>query len=99
MRGRRPGIGLSQTPGYWNPPKPEPARVVSTPPAELHTYQCPNCQTVATSTVRTERGSDLRCNMCQSWMRFLFSEPITTDAQRALARRGLVFNPYLQSEK
>lgn len=95
---RRPGIGLSETPGYWNPPKPEPALVVSTPATDLHTYQCENCKTVATSTVRMH-AAELRCNMCQSWMRHLFSDPITTDAQRALARRGLVFNPYLQSEK
>ena len=59
----------------------------------LHTYRCARCQTVATSTVRYTYEDRLVCNMCHSYMRFLCTDPITTPERRALAERGLVFNP------
>ena len=65
-------------------------------PTHLHTYQCSMCKTVATFTMR---GPEVRidCVLCHRWMRHLFAEPITTDAQRALAARGLVFSPHTQT--
>lgn len=76
------------------PPAPVPEPRVE--PTELHTYQCSFCKTVATSTVRT---GQTRCNLCGQWMRYGWSEPIRTEAQRALAKRGLVYNPYVQQEQ
>lgn len=77
-----------------SPPVPAPDEPFE--PTELHTYQCSFCKTVATSTVRT---GQTRCNLCGQWMRYLWTEPIRTEAQRALARRGLVYNPYVQQEQ
>jgi hypothetical protein len=59
---------------------------------ELHTFRCATCKTVAVSPNR-EHTRTFRCLMCGCLMRFLFSEPITTAEQAALARRGPVFNP------
>ena len=61
--------------------------------AELHTYRCQRCKTVATSPVKHHYGRPLCCNLCHSYMKFMWSEPITTDEQRALAARGPVWNP------
>ena len=60
---------------------------------QLHWYQCRNCKTWATSPVRILRRSQLCCNLCHSYMKYQWSEPIETEIQRDLARRGIVWNP------
>jgi hypothetical protein len=63
------------------------------PMERLYTYQCRNCKTVATSPTAHDFGRPLCCNQCHSYMKLLWSEPVTTDAQRALWHRGPVWNP------
>lgn len=60
----------------------------------LHTYQCSNCKTVATTPAKTE-SRDLQCVVCRRWMRHIFTQPIDTLELQALADRGLVFNPHI----
>jgi hypothetical protein len=64
----------------------------------LHTFQCWGCKTVATAPFRGEFGNPLRCILCRSYMKWLYSEPITTPDQQALASRGVVYNPGVSSE-
>jgi hypothetical protein len=65
----------------------------------LHTYQCRNCKTVATSPVFHDYfNRPLCCNLCRSYMKFMWSEPITTKEQEALADRGPVWNPGTESQ-
>ena len=59
---------------------------------DLHTYRCSFCKTVATFPMR---ASLLKCVVCLRWLTWLYATPITTDEQRALADRGLVFNPHM----
>jgi hypothetical protein len=66
---------------------------VSTPPPTLYAYQCKSCKTVAVAAYESRGGKCIRCNVCRSPMPFLWSEPVTTDAHRALWARGLVYNP------
>ena len=63
--------------------------------AELSTYQCRTCGVVAVAPFKAfaSSGRPVRCNLCQSPMRWLWSEAITTDAQRAFAAQGVVYNP------
>jgi NAD-dependent SIR2 family protein deacetylase len=69
-------------------------------PGTLWTYQCRNCKTVMTTTVRrTTATPPYRCNLCWSYMREMWSEPITTGEQKALAARGIVYNPYGRSAR
>jgi hypothetical protein len=60
----------------------------------LHTFQCRACRTVATAPFKSEFGAPVRCILCRSYMTRLYGELITTDEQRALARRGVVYNPF-----
>lgn len=60
----------------------------------LHTFQCSQCKTVATCTVLAP-GTHIDCVLCRRWMRHLHSRPVVTEADRALAARGLVFNSYI----
>lgn len=57
---------------------------------DLHTYQCGNCKTLATTTVRL---SPLRCQVCRSFMTYGWSAPIVSDEDRARAAKGIVFSP------
>ena len=60
----------------------------------LYFYQCQTCKTTATSPVRHDRYQrPLCCNLCASYMRFMWGEPITTPEQKDLANRGIVYNP------
>ena len=59
----------------------------------LHVYGCKRCGTVASTPSRHEFGNPLLCNLCFSFMKRLYSEPITSDEGRALAARGVVYNP------
>lgn len=63
----------------------------------LHTFQCQRCKTVATSPVYVP-GYHLVCNLCHSYMKFMWSDPITTPEQAALADRGPVWNPGIESQ-
>lgn len=65
---------------------------------ELHFYQCRNCKTVATSPVVHDFGRPLCCNICRSYMKFMWSELITTPEQEALAARGPVWNPGVETQ-
>jgi hypothetical protein len=60
---------------------------------DLHLFQCSQCRTTATCTVFLP-DKPIECVLCRRWMKRLYSRPIVTDADRALAARGLVFNPY-----
>ena len=61
----------------------------------LYTWQCKNCQsTFVTPIPHRPRDPRPRCVTCYTGMWFLFSEPITTEAHKALARRGPTYNPY-----
>jgi hypothetical protein len=68
------------------------------PATHLHTYVCPRCKpvTVLTTPVKSDQPWHSKCRYCHSWMKFGWTEPITTDAQRDLAKRGVVFMPYEQ---
>ena len=55
----------------------------------LFTFRCRSCKTVMTSPV----SGLYRCNACHSGMHLLFSTPILTESDRALAAKGPVFNP------
>ena len=61
--------------------------------AQLHTYQCRNCKTVATAPFRAQQGNPVGCILCHSYMTHLYGEAITTPVQQDLARRGIVYNP------
>jgi hypothetical protein len=63
----------------------------------LYTYRC-KCGTVAVASAKASYGDPWRCNLCRWPMRFLFSRPIETDEQRALADRGIVYNPGVSQE-
>ena len=67
-------------------------------PDLLHWYQCSFCKVTATTTVRRHE-TRISCNACFRWMAFLWSLPIVSDEQRALAARGLVYNPYGTDER
>lgn len=58
----------------------------------LYTYRCPNCQTLAITSLAPIAGQPERCK-CRTWLRLLYTTPIT-DAEREMTRQGLVFNPY-----
>ncbi len=66
--------------------------------SQLHTYVCPRCKPIKalTTPVKSEQPWHSKCQYCKSWMKFGWSEDITTDAQRDLAKRGVVFDPYAQ---
>ena len=59
---------------------------------ELHTYRCSNCLTLATAPMRGRT----RCVICYTPMKHIYSQPVETDADRALAARGTVFNPHVR---
>lgn len=63
---------------------------------QLHTYQCPRCRPIRIMTTpgRQSWPTPYKCNVCFSWMKYGWSETITTEAQQVLAARGNVFNPY-----
>lgn len=63
----------------------------------LHFYMCKNCKQTAVSPVRY-LYREICCVGCNSWLSFMWSEPITTDEQRALADRCLVYNPGTSQE-
>jgi hypothetical protein len=58
----------------------------------LHFYQCSFCKATATSPVLVK--TFIKCNACGRLLRYLWSEAITDDRLRDLAKRGLVFNPF-----
>lgn len=64
---------------------------------ELHFYMCRNCKQTAVAPVRYLFG-ELCCVGCNSYLRWMWSDKITTPEQRALAARGLVFNPGTSKE-
>lgn len=64
----------------------------------LHTFLCKNCHTIATSPVYIEGERHVCCNLCNGYMRRVWSERITNEKQRARAERGLVFGPYVEDE-
>jgi hypothetical protein len=66
---------------------------MSFPDTELHVYRCKRCGTVASTASKHEYGNPLLCNLCFSFMTRLYSEPITSEEGRALAQRGVVYNP------
>jgi hypothetical protein len=64
---------------------------------ELHTYQCRVCKTIMTTPLKLQPGERrYSCVSCYGSMWFLFSSPITTEHEKALARRGSVYNPHIQ---
>jgi hypothetical protein len=67
-------------------------------PTHLHIYQCPNDKTIAASTVKIP-DPPLLCVLCYRRMRYMWTEPITTDVQRDIARHGVMFNPYIAGQK
>lgn len=64
---------------------------------ELHFYQCSFCKSTATNTIRCA-DVKIDCPLCHRWMRYLVSQPVVTDADRALHARGLVLNPHLADD-
>jgi hypothetical protein len=62
----------------------------------LFFYQCRSCRTIATTPAKAT--TTLRCNLCRSYLRLLYVQPITTAAEQALAARGLVYNPHAPTE-
>jgi hypothetical protein len=63
--------------------------------AQIHTYQCPNCGTVAVTAAKaTERP--WRCNLCPSWLRYVDSREAVTAQERGWLARGLVYNPGIE---
>jgi hypothetical protein len=60
----------------------------------LHFYRCRRCQTVATAPFKAEFGPPVRCILCRSYMTWLYADQITTPEEDALARRGVVYNPF-----
>ena len=62
------------------------------PITHLNYYRCNRCRTIATS-AHQYRRAELCCNMCRTYMQFMFQEPITTPEQRKLADMGVVWNP------
>ena len=60
-------------------------------PTHLHVYRCSFCDVVATSTVRM----GLKCVRCLRLMRYKWSQPITTQAERDIASAGVLFDPFL----
>lgn len=65
---------------------------------ELHFYMCKNDKTLASSPVRHHYVRPLCCNLCHSYMRYVWSEAITTPEMQALADRGPVWNPGVESQ-
>ena len=65
---------------------------------ELNFYQCRNCKQTAVAPVRY-LYREICCIGCASYLRWMWSEPITTPEQTALANRGLVFNPGTSAER
>lgn len=63
-------------------------------PTHLHLYQCSFCRNTATTAVKRTADSRLKCSACFRWMAYLWSSPITTDAQRAIAAQGVVYGAY-----
>ena len=55
----------------------------------LHWYKCRTCRTLAT----TPAKGALRCNLCPCYLTYLYTVPVTTPEEQALAARGLVYNP------
>jgi DNA-directed RNA polymerase subunit RPC12/RpoP len=62
-------------------------------PTELHTYQCSNCRTIATTTLRMK----VNCPGCRRIMRYLATDPITTDRERGWAAQGVVHSPQFRT--
>lgn len=62
--------------------------------ALLHVYRCSFCKAIATSTVKV--ASVLRCRACLRLMAYQWSQRVETDADRALAQQGVVFNPWTE---
>lgn len=64
---------------------------MSTP--TLHTYICQKvCKSVTAKAVYS--GHYIRCGACRSWAVYKWSEPVTTDEQRAIHAKGTVVNPF-----
>lgn len=66
---------------------------------EIYTYQCRKCLTVATSGFDHPYTEPLRCNLCFSYMKRLYVQPITSLEQQALVDRGVVYNPGVNTER
>jgi hypothetical protein len=65
---------------------------------QLHLYMCSFDHTVASSTVRiSPMHTPIKCIRCLRIMAYKWSQPITTEAERAIAARGVVFNPFTPS--
>jgi hypothetical protein len=57
---------------------------------QLHTYQCSWCHKIATAGLKSP-DVRIKCCLCFRWMRFMWSDPITTDMQRQRAAGGIVY--------
>jgi hypothetical protein len=64
----------------------------------LHAYQCRVCKTTACMPFKADYVQPLRCNLCRSFMTHLYAEEVTTPAQEAWVKRGLVYNPHAHPE-
>lgn len=62
---------------------------------ELHTFQCPACKTVATTTIKPSPGGApaIRCSVrwCQRTMRFLFSTEVEPAVWEECHRQPIKF--------
>lgn len=60
---------------------------------QLHIYRCSFCDTIATSGVKTA-WPPILCCACRRIMAYQSSEDVTSDRDRALLARGVVYNPF-----
>lgn len=65
----------------------------------LYTYRCSSCQTIAVAAYKSRPEKCVRCNLCRTPMRLLWGYPVSTDEERALFARGLVYNPGQERDK
>jgi hypothetical protein len=66
--------------------------------ATLYTYRCSNCHTVAITDIKPFANRPERC-ACGSWLRLLYTSPMTEAAAALLKTKAMVFNPYAEPVK
>lgn len=57
-------------------------------------YRCNNCGTVMHAPVKAKYGEPYDCNLCHSWMRFLYYDRIPPEQYGRV-----VYNPGAQKER
>lgn len=71
---------------------------VTTLYTHLYSYHCSNCRMYGTVGRKAPADMPYKCPFCARYLAYKWSDPIVTDADRALAARGLTMNTHVLSQ-